>query len=42
MASNSYQVDKYWGVSNRDGKGENHLGKLLMELRDYFNDMGDM
>lgn len=27
--------DTYWGVC--DGKGSNHLGKLLMELRDEYN-----
>lgn len=26
--------DKYWGVSRRTGEGENHLGKLLMFVRD--------
>lgn len=25
--------DKFWGVTD-DGEGENHLGKLLMEIRD--------
>jgi predicted NAD-dependent protein-ADP-ribosyltransferase YbiA (DUF1768 family) len=25
--------DTYWGVCN--GVGENHLGKLLMKIRDY-------
>jgi len=25
--------DKYWGKTVKDGKGENHLGKLLMEVR---------
>lgn len=27
--------DRYWGVCY--GKGENHLGKLLMQLRDVLN-----
>lgn len=26
--------DTYWGVDAKTGKGENHLGKLLMELRE--------
>ena len=26
--------DRYWGIDIRSGKGENHLGKLLMKLRD--------
>ena len=42
LVEGNWHGDKYWGVSNRDGEGENHLGRLLMELRDYFNDMGDM
>lgn len=27
--------DRYWGVC--DGKGENNLGKLLMEVRDFYD-----
>ena len=26
--------DTFWGVSARTGRGENHLGRLLMALRD--------
>lgn len=26
--------DVFWGVDLRKGKGENHLGKLLMKIRD--------
>ena len=26
--------DRFWGVDSKTGVGENHLGKLLMELRD--------
>ena len=26
--------DKFWGVC--EGEGENHLGKLLMEVREMF------
>ncbi len=26
--------DKFWGVDNRTGEGENMLGKLLMDLRE--------
>lgn len=31
--------DTYWGMVMRDGKlvGENHLGKILMEVRDQFS-----
>ena len=25
--------DRFWGVDSKTGIGENHLGKLLMELR---------
>lgn len=25
--------DVYWGVSNLTGKGQNHLGKMLMQVR---------
>ena len=25
--------DTFWGVSRRTGKGENHLGKILMKVR---------
>ena len=26
--------DKFWGVSLKGGKGENHLGKILMRVRE--------
>lgn len=26
--------DKFWGVCLKTGKGENHLGKMIMEIRD--------
>ena len=32
--------DVYWGISLRTGKGENHLGKILMTLRSYFRENG--
>ena len=28
--------DTFWGVDLKSGKGENHLGKLLMKIRDEF------
>lgn len=28
--------DRYWGIDVRDNKGENHLGKLLMNIREEF------
>jgi hypothetical protein len=33
VEGNTWQ-DEFWGVDLRTGKGENHLGKLLMETRD--------
>ena len=30
--------DVFWGVDLRTGRGENHLGKLLMEIRQEFLD----
>lgn len=27
--------DTFWGVNIISGKGENHLGKLIMQIRDY-------
>lgn len=29
----NYWNDKYWGVCLKTGEGENHLGKLLMQVR---------
>jgi len=29
--------DEYWGVSFKTGKGDNHLGKLLMLIRNLLN-----
>ena len=26
--------DTFWGVSSKTGKGENHLGKILMKIRE--------
>lgn len=28
--------DVYWGVDLKTGEGENHLGEILMQIRDYF------
>ena len=28
--------DKIWGIDNRTGEGENHLGKTLMRVRDFY------
>ena len=29
--------DTFWGVDKNTGQGENHLGRILMELRDKYN-----
>jgi len=29
----NYWGDTYWGIDLKTGKGENHLGKLIMEIR---------
>ena len=26
--------DTFWGIDQNTGKGENHLGKILMKVRD--------
>lgn len=30
----NYWHDTFWGVDLRTGKGENHLGKIIMKIRD--------
>jgi predicted NAD-dependent protein-ADP-ribosyltransferase YbiA (DUF1768 family) len=30
--------DTFWGVDQRTGAGQNHLGRLLMEIRDELRD----
>jgi hypothetical protein len=32
--------DRYWGREVSDGRGKNHLGRLLMELRDGWRKAG--
>lgn len=32
--------DTFWGADSRTGEGENHLGKILMELRAEFRENG--
>lgn len=34
LIEGNYWGDKYWGVDSKTGEGENHLGKLLMRIRD--------
>lgn len=40
LKEGNYWKDLYWGVDLRTGEGENHLGKILMQLRDYFRSNG--
>lgn len=40
LKEGNYWKDLYWGVDMKSGKGENHLGKILMALRDYFRENG--
>jgi hypothetical protein len=35
LVENNLWKDTFWGVFN--GKGENHLGKILMKVRDEIN-----
>jgi hypothetical protein len=37
LVAGNWWKDKFWGVC--DGEGQNHLGLLLMELRQYYRDM---
>jgi N-glycosidase YbiA len=37
LVEGNYWGDDFWGVDNRKG-GQNHLGKLLMAIRDKSND----
>lgn len=36
IAEGNYWGDLFWGVDDVTGEGENHLGRLLMELRQRF------
>jgi ribA/ribD-fused uncharacterized protein len=36
LQEGNYWGDAYWGVKLTDGSGENHLGKLLMEVREHY------
>lgn len=33
--------DTFWGMDMRSGEGENHLGRLLTELRKQFRNQTD-
>lgn len=39
IAEDNYWHDTYWGICN--GIGENHLGKLLMEVRDFYKQLNE-
>ncbi len=41
LVHGNMEEDRYWGVSRRTGDGENHLGKLLMFLRDMVREGTD-
>jgi len=36
LVEGNWWGDEFWGVCK--GVGENHLGKILMEIRDYLNE----
>lgn len=40
LAEGNYWHDVYWGVDHETGEGENHLGKLLMALRERLKTEG--
>ena len=40
LKEGNYWKDLYWGVDLKSGEGENHLGKILMALRDNFRKNG--
>lgn len=40
LKEGNYWRDLYWGVSLKTGEGENNLGKILMNLREYFRENG--
>jgi len=39
LVEGNYWGDRYWGVC--DGRGENHLGRLLMEIREQLQEKAD-
>ncbi len=40
LKEGNYWKDLYWGVDLKTGEGENHLGKILMRLREDFRRNG--
>lgn len=39
LVEGNYWGDTYWGVDMRSGSGFNHLGFLLMKVRDYYRNI---
>ena len=40
LKEGNYWDDRFWGVDMRTGEGENHLGIILMKLREEFRETG--
>ena len=40
LKEGNYWGDLFWGINLHTGEGENHLGKILMELRDTYKKEG--
>ena len=40
LQEGNYWKDLFWGVDLKTGEGENHLGKILMELREIYKREG--
>ena len=40
LKEGNYWGDLFWDVDHKTGEGENHLGRILMDLRDYFRNNG--
>ena len=41
LIEGNYWHDTFWGVDLRTGKGENHLGKILMWVREELKNLRD-
>ena len=40
LKEGNYWGDVFWGIDHRTGEGENHLGRILMELRETYQTEG--
>lgn len=40
LIEGNFWGDRFWGVDHRTGEGENHLGKILMALRQAYKEKG--